>query len=119
MARTFGSSGKQTFNEDVDNSEAISYQSRIVLVKHSVLLVSHRAMLDLHGVGVLLHHCIVDGLSRGSWCNLRLATPCLRSGAGVVRCRGIGVGGVGKQGRVACWCWRRLRRCSSCRARGS
>jgi hypothetical protein len=58
-----------------------------VLMKHGILLV----LLDVHGVGILLHHGTVDGLRRRSRGNLRLSTPCLSGGGGVVRCRGVGV----------------------------
>ena len=65
-----------------------SYQGRIVLMEHGVLLV----LLDVHGVGILLHHGTVDGLRRWSRGNLRLSTPSLSRGGGVVRCRGVGIG---------------------------
>jgi len=66
----------------------LAHQGRIVLVKHGVLLV----LLDMHGIGILLHHCAVKSLGWRSWCDLRLATPCLGCGGGVVGCRWIGVG---------------------------
>jgi len=66
----------------------LAHQGRIVLMEHGVLLV----LLDVHGVGILLHHGTVDGLRRWSRGNLRLSTPSLSCGGGVVRCRGVGIG---------------------------
>jgi len=65
----------------------LAHQGRIVLMKHGILLV----LLDVHGVGILLHHGAVDSLRRRSRGNLRLPTPCLSGGGGVVWCRGVGV----------------------------
>lgn len=65
----------------------LAHQGRIVLMKHGILLV----LLDVHGVGILLHHGAVERLRRRSRGNLRLSTPCLSGGGGVVRCRGVGV----------------------------
>lgn len=65
----------------------LAHQGRIVLMKHSILLV----LLDVHGVSILLHHGAVESLRRRSRGNLRLSTPCLSGGGGVVRCRGVGV----------------------------
>ena len=56
-------------------------------MKHSILLI----LLDVHGVGILLHHGAVESLRRRSRGNLRLSTPCLSGGGGVVRCRGVRV----------------------------
>jgi len=66
----------------------LAHQGRIVLMKHGVLLV----LLDVHGVGILLHHRTIDSLCRRSGGNLRLSTPCLSGGGSVVRCRGVGIG---------------------------
>lgn len=65
----------------------LAHQGRVVLMKHGVLLV----LLDVHGVGILLHHSTVDSLCWRSWSNLRLSTPCLSGGGGMVRCRGVRV----------------------------
>ena len=59
-----------------------------MLMKHCILLV----LLDVHGVGILLHRCAVESLCRRSRSNLGLSTPCLGSCGSVMRCRGIWVG---------------------------
>ena len=80
--------GKNYHCRDFDQVDlCYTYQGRIVLMKHGILLV----LLDVHGVGILLHHGAVDSLRRRSGGNLRLPTPCLSGGRGVVRCRGVGV----------------------------
>jgi len=65
----------------------LTHQGRVVLMKHGILLV----LLDVHGVGILLHNGTVDSLCWRSWSNLRLSTPCLSGGGGMVRCRGVRV----------------------------
>lgn len=65
----------------------LAHQGRIVLMKHGILLV----LLDVHGVGILLHHSTVESLRWRPWGNLRLSTPCLSGSGGMVRCRGVRV----------------------------